>query len=101
MAKTANVFVRIEPELKEQAEQILDKLGLPISNAINMFLRQVVLQRGIPFDVKLPESEVLVYDNLTVDQFNAIMQKVEDDIKQGNVFSAEDVEKEMKEEFGV
>ena len=54
MARTANVFARVEPEVKEQAEQVLDRLGIPMSNAVGMFLRQIVLQRGIPFEMKLP-----------------------------------------------
>ena len=56
MARTANVFARVEPEVKEQAEQVLDRLGIPMSNAVGMFLRQIVLQRGIPFEMKLPAS---------------------------------------------
>lgn len=48
MARTSNVFARVEPEIKEQAEQVLERLGIPMSNAVGMFLRQIVLQRGIP-----------------------------------------------------
>ena len=48
MARTANVFARVEPELKEQAEDILQQLGIPMSNAVGMFLKQIVLQKGIP-----------------------------------------------------
>ena len=59
MARTSNVFARVEPEIKEQAEEILDQLGIPMSNAVGMFLRQVVLQRGIPFEMKLPRREPL------------------------------------------
>ena len=54
MPRTANLYARIEPEVKEQAETILSALGIPVSNAINMFYKQIILQRGIPFDVKLP-----------------------------------------------
>lgn len=53
MAKTTNLYVRIEPGLKEQAEAILVQLGIPVSSAVNIFLKQVIMQRGIPFDVKL------------------------------------------------
>ena len=53
MARTSSIYARVEPELKEQAELVLDQLGIPMSNAVGMFLRQVVLQRGIPFDMKL------------------------------------------------
>ena len=45
MAKSANLYARIEPEVKEQAEAILSALGIPASNAITMFYKQVILQR--------------------------------------------------------
>ena len=61
MARTANVFARVEPGVKEQAEKVLDELGISMSNAVGMFLRQVVLQRGIPFEMKLPERAPLAY----------------------------------------
>ena len=59
MARTANVFARVEPELKEQAESVLDQLGIQMSNAVGMFLRQIVLQKGIPFEMKLPRTAPL------------------------------------------
>ena len=54
MAKDANVFARVDASLKEEAEGILSQLGMPMSNAINVFLNQVVLRRGLPFEVVLP-----------------------------------------------
>lgn len=65
MARTSNVFARVKPEIKEQAEQVLDRLGIPMSNAVGMFLRQVVLQRGIPFELKLPQEMPLAYGTLS------------------------------------
>jgi len=56
MNKTANLYARIEPDVKEQAENILETLGISVSSAINMFYKQIILQQGIPFDVKLPKS---------------------------------------------
>ena len=50
-AKTSNLYARIEPEVKEEAESILAALGIPASNAINMFYKQIILNRGIPFEV--------------------------------------------------
>ena len=55
MAKSANLYARIEPEVKEQAEAILSAWASRRSNAITMFYKQVILQRGLPFEVKLPE----------------------------------------------
>lgn len=59
MAKTANLYARIEPEIKEKAEEILEALGIPVSNAINMFYKQIILQQGIPFDVKFQNQKML------------------------------------------
>ena len=44
-AKTSNLYARIEPEVKEEAESILAALGIPASNAINMFYKQIILNR--------------------------------------------------------
>ena len=85
MAKTSNVFARVEPEVKEQAETILNQLGIPMSNAVGMFLRQVVLQRGIPYEMKLPKTELLNYGSLTREQFDAEMEKGMADVKAGRV----------------
>ena len=52
--KSANLYARIEPDVKEKAESILSTLGIPASSAINMFYKQIILQRGIPFEVKIP-----------------------------------------------
>lgn len=101
MARTANVFVRVEPEVKEQAEMILEKLGIPMSNAVGMFLRQVVMHKGLPFDVKLSESEMLVLGEMTKEQLSFELQKAEDSVKSGNVYTIEEVESEIKKEFGV
>ena len=49
--KTANIYARIEPDVKDQAESILSTLGIPVSSAINMFYKQIILQHGIPFDL--------------------------------------------------
>lgn len=101
MARTSNVFARIEPEIKEQAEQVLEQLGIPMSNAIGMFLRQVVMQRGIPFEMKLPVNKPLAMESLTKEQFDEEIQKGMDDIKAGRVFSADTVEDEMKRIYGI
>jgi addiction module RelB/DinJ family antitoxin len=101
MARTANVFARVEPEVKKQAEEILDSLGIPMSNAVGMFLRQVALQRGIPFEMKLPQEMPLAYGALTKEQFDLEMQKGMEDIREGRVYSADAIENEMTREFGI
>ncbi|MDO5540379.1 MAG: type II toxin-antitoxin system RelB/DinJ family antitoxin [Eubacteriales bacterium] len=101
MARTSNVFARVEPEIKEQAEQVLDRLGIPMSNEIGMFLRQVVLQRGLPFEVKLPQETPIAYGSLTKEQFDAEIEKGMEDIQAGKIYSADAVEGEFKREFGI
>jgi addiction module RelB/DinJ family antitoxin len=58
MSKTANLTVRIDPTVKQRAEDVLEVLGISASNAINMFYKQIILQHGIPFDVKVPQGVV-------------------------------------------
>jgi addiction module RelB/DinJ family antitoxin len=101
MARTANIFARVDPEVKERAEEILDRLGIPMSNAVGMFLRQVALQRGIPFEMKLPQEMPLAYGALTKEQFDLEMQKGMEDIREGRVYSADAIENEMTREFGI
>ena len=71
--KSSNVAARVEPELKEQAELILSKLGIPASTAINMFYRQIVLWNGLPFRPCMPANYPKSRSEMTDDEFNARM----------------------------
>ena len=102
MAKTANLYARIEPELKEQAESILAALGIPASNAINMFYKQIILQRGLPFDVKLPQSmKPLDMGALTQEQLDAELQKGYDDAIAGRTKPAGMVFDAIRRDYGI
>lgn len=57
--KTADVRTRIEPDLKESAQKVLADNGLTISDAVRLFLRQVVISNGLPFDVRIPNDTTL------------------------------------------
>ncbi|MDP2754909.1 MAG: type II toxin-antitoxin system RelB/DinJ family antitoxin [Nitrospirota bacterium] len=59
MARTAMIRARITPDLKEEVEFILKRLGLTTTEAINIFFSQVKLQRGLPFEVKIPNKTTL------------------------------------------
>ena len=54
--KTSSVFVRVDPKLKKDAEQVLSNLGLSTSTAITLFFRQVVLKKGLPFELLIPDG---------------------------------------------
>lgn len=101
MAKTANLYARIEPEVKDQAESILEALGIPVSNAINMFYKQIILQRGIPFDVKLPTFPVPDMSKLTKEQLTAEIEKGFADAAAGRTTPAADVFAQMREEYHI
>ena len=91
MAKSASIYTRVEPELKIKAEQILSDLGIPVSNAVNLFLHQIVLHQGLPFDVKLPRSKPLDYSTFTPEQFDCEIEKGFASIAEGRTFSSIEV----------
>ena len=101
MARTSNVFARVEPEIKDQAEEILDQLGIPMSNAIGMFLRQVIIHNGIPFEMKLPVKKPLVMSELSKDDFDKEISKGINDIESGNVYSEEEVLEDIQRKYGI
>ena len=57
MTKSSMIHARIEPTLKHDAEKMLSELGLNMTQAITLFLQQVRLNRGLPFEVKLPTPQ--------------------------------------------
>ena len=56
MAKTAVIQARIDPDIKNKAQNILSQLNISMSEAISLFLTQVSLNRGIPFEIKIPND---------------------------------------------
>ena len=73
--KTSNVTARVEPEIKEEAEAILGQLGISASSGINMFYRQIILWRGLPFRPSVPASRPLSRDEMTKEEFDAKMAR--------------------------
>ena len=100
MARASNIYVRVEPNIKEQAEAVLEKLGIPMSNAVSIFLRQVVMQNGLPFEVKIPNTKPLSLPNLSETEFNMEMLKAHNDFENGRTYRFEEVENELKKELG-
>lgn len=99
MSKTANLYVRIEPSLKEQAEQILNAIGLPPSSAITMFYKQVVMQQGLPFDAKINYRKPLDVATMTKARLNEELEKGYQDILEGRVSGIEEVFSALDKEF--
>lgn len=57
--KTTDVRSRIEPEIKDRASTVLAQCGLTLSDAIRLFLRQVVAQQGLPFEIRTPNAQTI------------------------------------------
>jgi DNA-damage-inducible protein J len=101
MAKTANLYVRIEPNVKEQAESILAALGIPASNAINMFYKQIILQRGLPFEVKMPAVRPLDASVLTDAQMDAELEKGYADMQAGRTKPVKSAFADIRKDYGL
>ena len=72
--KSANVMARVEPEVKEQAENILNQLGMPASVLINILYKQIILTKSIPFALSVPSAPI-ARDEMSNDEFNAMMAR--------------------------
>lgn len=101
MAKTANLYARIEPDVKEQAEGILSALGIPVSNAINMFYKQIILHRGIPFEIKLPQASAMDMSKLTSQELDEELDQGWQDILAGRTIPAKQAFDELRKKHGL
>jgi DNA-damage-inducible protein J len=59
MAKTEMIRARVEPDLKHDAEAVFSTLGMSPTEAITLFYKQVTLQHGLPFEIRIPNAETL------------------------------------------
>ena len=101
MAKSANLYARIEPDVKEQAEEILASLGIPVSNAINMYYKQIILHRGIPFEVKLPNRSQVDMTQLTDAQMDAELEKGYADALEGRTKPASRAFADIRKDYNL
>ena len=89
MEKTATLNLRVNPIVKQRAEDVLKRLGVPMATAIDMYLNQITLTGGIPFAVTLPKAPASVNtDLMCVDEIHAKLQEGYDDMKAGKVRDA-------------
>ena len=55
MAKTSSIHIRVDPKVKEEVEKILNVIGMTSTEAINIYLKQIIINSGIPFEIKAPQ----------------------------------------------
>ncbi len=96
--KSANVTARIQPEIKENAEAILNKLGIPVSVFIDMTYRQIIMHDGIPFSLEIP-TKLTTKDQLTETQFNTMMTAGLSQAKSNDSYSVEDAFANLRAEI--
>lgn len=102
MEKTARLNLRVNPIVKERAEAVLSRLGVPMSTAIDMYLNQISLTGGIPFTVTLPKApDDINADLMTVEQLHEKLEKGYNDIKAGKVQNAANAFEKFREQHGV
>lgn len=86
--KTANVTARVHPEIKKQAEEVLEQLGIPVSVLIDSLYRQIIMTQSIPYSFSVPTLQTR--DTMTDAQFHAMMEKGLSEAKAGQGVDAED-----------
>ncbi len=101
MANTTAVYARIDTNLKETAEGILAQLGISPSAAIQMLYSQIILERGMPFESKLPVRTPVAIGSLSRDQLDSELQKGHDSVLAGRGYTEQKVDEIFEREFGV
>ncbi len=86
--KTANVTARVHPEIKQQAEEVLEQLGIPVSVLIDSLYRQIIMTNSIPYSFSIPSIQTR--DTMTDTQFNTMMAKGLEQAKAGQGMDIDD-----------
>lgn len=100
MPKSASIYARIEPEIKEQAENILNALGIPASNAIVMFYKQIILNKGLPFEVKLPNKPIDI-STMSTEQLDSELEKGYADMVAGGAIPVDKAFAQIRENYNI
>lgn len=99
MSKSANLNIRMKPEIKNGAELILKKLGITPSNAIDMFYRQIILNNGLPFDVRIPNSKLIDISEISNEELNGLLDEGFENIEKGEYQNVDDAFKSIYDEI--
>ena len=90
--KSANVTARVQPEIKQQAEAVLEKIGLPVSN---ISYRQIIMTGGVPYSLTVPNLSTR--DSMTDAEFNTIMEKGYHQAKTGEGISVDEAFEKIRD----
>lgn len=101
MANTSAVYARIDAGLKENAEGILSRLGISPSGAIQMLYSQIVLQKGMPFELRLPVPVPTAIGAMSQEELDREISKAIESIRAGKALSEDEVDAALAREFGI
>lgn len=101
MATTSAVYARIDSNLKETAEGILGQLGISPSSAIQMLYSQIVLVKGMPFDLRLPQDRSITGSKMTRAELDTALTKGINSLQSGKKYSADEVDARLAKDFGI
>ena len=93
--KSANVTARVQPEIKRQAEAVLDKIGLPVSVLIDTLYRQIIMTGGVPYSLTVPNLPTR--DSMTDAEFNTMKEKGYHQAKTGEGLSVDEAFAKIRE----
>ncbi len=96
--KTATVLARVNPKLKQEAESIMEEIGLPVSVVINCLYKQIVMTRSIPFDFKLPDKPV-ARDDMSEQDFNAMISNGYQEAQEGKGLTVHEAFDKIRQEL--
>ena len=100
MANTANLNIRIDAELKNQAEQVFSELGLNLSSAMTVLLKNSVRCGGFPFELRIPPKPRCMQD-LTPEQLNEELEKGYQSMLAGRTRPASEFFNELEREYAL
>ena len=94
MANTSVVCARIDNDLKDRAENILSKLGITPTGAVQMLYSQIVLHNGIPFELRIPEETPIALGVMTREQIDQELLRGFTSLKNEKKYTTDEIDAE-------
>ncbi|MBQ6113329.1 MAG: type II toxin-antitoxin system RelB/DinJ family antitoxin [Synergistaceae bacterium] len=95
---TAVLEIEVDADLKERAEVVFEELGTSTSRIVNLLLNHVAVLKKIPENLGVPPVPCI--DDMTEDEFDAMIDEAMESVKSGRTVSAEELREEMSEQYG-
>lgn len=97
----AKFYVEVEPALMQQAEEILGVIGMTFSQAVNLFVKQMVLHREFPVKLSVPADKTLYLEDMTDEEVVSEFEKGMEDIKAGRCYTSEEMMGRLTKHYGI